>query len=506
MSIHVRDYLKTHGPVLASDLSDHFRSQGVSHDAARKRVQRAKQRDGISALYSLHLPHNDSFLYLNKQYGDGTFWKSLVSALERSGSVYGHAVNGLLARGGIALKSEFAVLCGSPTFMKKQLSAERVLEHLAEIEFLRLEKISDLGEVVTFHPEFHPHFDLNAHYLRGRLAADAILHKGIKSWARRLGLVSYDSVKASTADDHPSFGQFKWNLTAPSYAHPFVERDADGSPIPGFFVADAFITPGELSEKEVRPFVRKCEIMRSQPNTRKFMGLLVAGGFAKEALQFGKNKGLLLSTPENLFGEGVGQALRELVRTISHAAEVAVENPDKVRELMDQLSRIEGAAQNLRGPLFEMIVAHCVNKREGGYVEIGQEVRHPGTGEATEIDVLASKPRADALIIECKGKKPGGAVGKDVVEDWLTRKVPRAIAYLEAQEVYRNVRKRVEIWTTGIFLPDALEYLEARRDATRKYNIAWKDGEGVLDYVRDMNATALTQTLNEHYFDHDLAF
>ena len=504
MSSHVRDYLEEQGPALSSDIIERFRAQGVSYAAARKRIQRAKKRSGIASLFALRLPHNDSFLYLERQYGDGPFWESLIASFERSGSAYGHAVHGLAARGGVALESEFPVLSGSPFAMKKQLSADTVLSNLKKVGLLQVESITGLGEVITFNPESSLCSGLNANHLRARLIADSILHRGIRDWARKISLVSYNKVETSLSDGNPDFGRFKWNLTAPSYTHPLVVRDTDEKPIPGFVVADAFVSSRELSAKEVCPFARKCEIMRSLPNTNRFMGLFVSGGFTEEALRVGANEGLLFSTLENLLGREIGHAMRDLVNTLSRAAEVAVENPQKVQTLMNQLSKIEGAAQNLRGPLFEMIVAHCLNTKEGFYVDVGKKVRRPETGESTEVDVLAVKHGIEVRTVECKGKKAGGAVKKGVVEDWLTRQVPRAVAWIDAQERLQGVQKKVEIWTTGDFSPKAVEYLRERKRKTKRYDIGWKDGDDVLEYVRSANATALVETLQEHYFDHAL--
>jgi len=59
--------------------------------------------------------------------------------------------------------------------------------------------------------------------------------------------------------------------------------------------------------------------------------------------------------------------------------------------LFSTLGRIEGAAANLRGALFEMIVGFLVREREGNTIDIGERVSDPGTGRSAEMDVRRIK-------------------------------------------------------------------------------------------------------------------
>ena len=63
----------------------------------------------------------------------------------------------------------------------------------------------------------------------------------------------------------------------------------------------------------------------------------------------------MLTTPKNLFGRHVADALADLMRTLQNAAAIAAVDGDRLYKLLDQLSEIEGRAGNMRGILFELI-------------------------------------------------------------------------------------------------------------------------------------------------------
>jgi hypothetical protein len=82
-----------------------------------------------------------------------------------------------------------------------------------------------------------------------------------------------------------------------------------------------------------------------------------------------------------------------------------------VGELFDKLSSIEGAASNLRGALFEMLVGHCVQKCEDGLIDIGKRLVDKATGKEADVDVFRVKEHREVWCYECKGHQPTEIVG-----------------------------------------------------------------------------------------------
>jgi hypothetical protein len=339
----------------------------------------------------------------------------------------------------------------------------------------------------------------NLHRFRARAIAEQILLDAVADWVRKLGFGSYGKVAIRGKKEQPKFGQFNWDLTAPTYLQPFVRFRLGARPVPGFFVADAVLGT-DLTEEQISYFVSKATIMCRQQRTRPFLAMLIADHFAPEAFKRGKKAGLILTSPDVLLGKGVSSALRELILTLTNAAAVAVKNPHVIEELFSKLSAVEGAALNLRGPLFEMLLAYCF--RRTGNVDIGVQLRDPENGEAAEIDVLVKEAtRLRVRACECKGYSKN-TVGENEVKEWLETRVPRIRRFLLDQDSYNQLPMSFEFWTTGSLAPDAVRYLRVQESRIRKYQIGWKDGHGVRNYVADLKDSYATKILDEHYFRH----
>lgn len=322
----------------------------------------------------------------------------------------------------------------------------------------------------------------------------------LRDWSRKLGFGSYNRVQLRADCHQPRFGQFNWDLTAPTYLYPFARYGSGANPQPGFFVADVVLGLN-LTAQHVHYFVNKATIMRQQLNTRPFLGLLVADYFSAEALQLGRKAGLIFATPDTLFGKGISEALRELIRTLKNAAAVAAKSPEVIETLFQKLSRIEGSALNLRGPLFEMILGHCFSK--SGSIEIGVLANDPTTGGVADIDVLV-KENTKVRACECKGYATN-IVDIDVVKDWLEVRVPRMRRFLLNNTYYAKFPLQFEYWITSRFTRRAISYLKDQRQKTRKYEILWKDGIALRKYVGDLKNAYISKLLDEHYFKHPLS-
>jgi hypothetical protein len=493
----VEEVLKKYGPGLSSSVAEILmKSTGVSNDYARKLIQRSGP--GVLALEGIRFPRNEQFLYLQGQHKTDQFWHSLLKAFEKTGSVYGLAINSLQARDNIIPTSHFGIVSGSPDRLKGHIAHEVVLKRLIQIGLLDTSDSESFGSCVTFAPDT-PFDSGELRSLKARVVAEQILLDALRDWARKLGFGSYDRVELRSYSKQPRFGQFDWDLAAPTYVHPFV-RFGDRQPKPGFFVADVLLGK-ELSAADAAYFVNKAKIMRRQRNTRPFMAVLVANYFSREAFKIGKEQGLIFSTPDTLFGNGIAAALKELIQTLTNAAAAAVKNPKIIEDLFSKLGKLEGAAMNLRGPLFEMILAYLL--RNDGSIDVGYQVRHPETGEPAEVDVLV-KGSGAVRACECKGYGTS-RVDLDEVKEWLEKKVPKIRKYFLSQDYFRNQEMSFEFWITGQFTRKAIDYLEAQKRRLTKYRLAWKDGKEVREYVRLAKESYAAKLLDEQYFRHPLS-
>ena len=453
----------------------------------------------ISAVKGLPLPKREQFLFIRKQLGTEPFWEALLNAHTARRSAYGIALQSLLARGGMVPLNHFEIISGSPARLRKHVGTRTLLERLVASRTVKLIGHVDLGQCVAIDAMGclgKP--DVNS--LRARLRVEEVLLTGVLDWARKIGFVSYRAGKKRTEDEIPRYGQFGWDITGPSYIRPLSTYE-HGAVQPGFFTAD--VAYCELNENQVLYFIQKCNTTRGIRTMKPFLPLLVAERFTNEAFKLGKQRGLLLTTPELLFGKSVAESLRALAATLQNAAAVATANPERVGELLNSLSAIEGAAINLRGALFELVVGHLVLKGEGTSIDIGVSITDP-EGKSAEIDVRRIKGEHEVAVYECKGLQPQTMISVDDVDKWLTKKIPIIRSALLSESRFRNVRFTFEYWTSGRFSSEALDRLQKAQCEISKYDISWRDGTGVVQYAREKRLGSMVDILRQHYTQHPL--
>ena len=444
------------------------------------------------------LPKNEAFLYHETDRNSQRFWDGLLRDLRGSDSIYGLAVDGLIARGGLARLRSFNVVAGSPVGQKKQVPLSRVLDNLVNAGLVERTEVGEMGDCVRLNPSVS--YPPDSHAFRARMIAEDVLMEGLREWTRKLGLASYNAIEIRNADGAPRFGTFHLDLSGPSYLLPLVSGGRDGRK-PGFFVADVFCG-GTLDVPQIQYFLRKVRMLMAMRRIVPFMPLLLADGYTKEALRAGKAVGVMMATTRNLFGDTVAHALSSLIDTLTHAAAVAAGNPDRVIGLLKDLRAIEGAAGNLRGALFEMIVGYLVREVEGNTIDIGEIVRDPESGKTAEIDVRRIKKGQECWFYECRARQPHAQIGADEISTWL-KKVDRVWRIHRAEKRFQGCRFGFEIWTTGLFDDTALTLLEKAK--CRRLEISWRDGTDVRNYAKQAARKAILDTLDEHYFKHPLS-
>lgn len=494
----VGQLLEKHGPLPAGELQKHLSKKGMSNVAARQRISRT--RGNVQRFRTLPLPRREQFLFLTKQSETDRFWRALLHAHTARKSAYGVALQSIVARGGIIPLKHFEIVSGSPLRLRKHVGSETLLDRLLRSRMLRRNDHLDLGECLAIDAMGSlgtP--DVNA--LRQRLIVEEVLLTGVFDWARKIGFVSYDAVQKRRFDKIPRYGQFGWDITGPSYIRPLSTYEK-GTVHAGFFVAD--VAYCELDENQILYFLQKCNITRAIRTMKPFLPVLVAERFTPQAFSLGKKLGIIFTTPEILFGKSVAESLKALAATLQNAAKVAEENPQRIMELLTSLSAIEGAAINIRGALFELVVGHLVLKGEGSSIDVGVTVTD-SEGKSAEIDVRRVKGDHEVALYECKGLQPKTEVSVTDVEKWLTKKIPTIRSSLLSETRFRNAHYTFEYWTSGRFSDEALARLERAKRDTQRYAVAWRDGTSVMQYAKEKKVRSMVDVLSEHFIKHPLS-
>jgi hypothetical protein len=492
MASRVIDILKKHGPGLSSSLAQHLRAQGLSPEAARQSLSRLPE--GARVLFGLPFPKRARFLFLDEHFGTDAFWSALIAAVNEASPAYSAALVALRSRNGIVPSKHFEIVSGSPVKQKGQISAASVAQRLLSVKLLSKLQIEGIGECFAVEGG-----GLNIGQLRARLLTEQVLLDGLRRWAVSLNMASAKQTKIRDDSPEPQFSTFRFDLCGPCYLRP-LRRWKGKTLDAGFLVADVLLG-STLSEDHVSPFIRKCSTLGHLRNNRPFLPMLIADGFTPEALKICRSEGIIATRPESIFGEDVGKALSELLQTLSNAAAISASSPERIEKLFSSLAKIEGSAGNLRGALFEVIVGHLVRSREGGSIDIGEIVLDTETGRRAEIDIRLVKER-DVAIYECKGYQSSATVSAREVDEWITKRIPIIANAHRQQQRFDGGTLRFEFWTCGGFEPEAMQLINEAKERTKKYQIAWKDGQAISDYAKHIAAPGIRKILSEHYFAH----
>ncbi|MCA8909212.1 MAG: hypothetical protein KDA64_15175, partial [Rhodospirillaceae bacterium] len=245
--------LRSDGPALSGDLLLKLQESGLSAEAARKRLSRGSA--DVAKLKGLVFPKGARFFYHVDDFGSERYWAALVDAIDVASPAYSAAIGALRAHGGIVPRQYFPIVSGAPIRQRKQIGSDTVLSRLTAVGLLEELVIHDVAYVSL---GANGWFGGPISGWKNRLFVQEIMLLAVADWARKLSMVSFNSVAIRNLDGElPKFGTHAFDLCGPSYLQPMVRRGSGGGPKPGFLVCDAFV--GEIDEAGVASFLRKCE-------------------------------------------------------------------------------------------------------------------------------------------------------------------------------------------------------------------------------------------------------
>lgn len=486
MNSDIESLLEQIGPCLSSRIASELKKRGMSAEAARKRISRAGGK--VRRLLGLSFPNRESFLFLEGEFGNSDFLESLARELKQTGSSYGRALIGLTARAGSIPAKHFPVASGLPV----ERAIGQVPHSVVE------EKLQQLGLVSRSAGDEEETFSLWDHSSpgarrRAAIAVENITLGIIKVWLTKLGFSSQGALEIRSSESLPAFGQFRWDLVGPSYLACLMGYE-QGRVLNGFVVGDILLDRNITSE-DLRPFFAKWEVLRNQRRKTRFQPMFIADQFEPEALKELRRKGCIVAMPATLFGEEASRHLQSLIGTIEHAAAAIANNPQAVFELISKITKLEGAALNLRGVVLELMIAHLF-KLQGYEIEIRQRIVSE-KGEQAEIDVKALN-RKEVVCVECKGKGPNALVSAAEIKQWMDKTLVRIKSWFKLTPTLPQSR-RFEFYTSTGFTDDA-KALITQIDASHvQQPIAFFSGINIVSKLRDQRESALVDIFRDQF-------
>ncbi len=498
MSDSIESYLKLHGPSLSSEISNHLvRTQNITPATARKRISRAKTTGKVHHLTHITFPQRTHFIYLGHQFGSQLFWEKLIEVLLQQNSAYGLAIAAVRQRRGLVPLKHFAIACGAPLKQARHLSPDTIFQRLEKTGLLWKTDFPGVGEcILLVQPDSN--YDSIVAYTRTRLITEKFLLLAIKDWLKKLGIVSYDKVEIREIETQPKVGTFVWDLTAPSYLGFMAKPRKGGKTKPGFVTCDVCL--GDVvNSTGIKPFINKCVTLRALQNIGACMQIFVADKYTQDAFNLLKQKGIIPATPRNLFGEEVAEGLTALSEVLRKAAETAI-NPQQFDQLFDKLGKIEGASSQLRGTLFEYVVADVLRKNGSNQILMNRIFKSDDEKEA-EADVISIKDNRSVTFVECKGYNPDSEVPDKYLERWLHHSIPIFFKWIKAHPDWRNLEVCFEFWTTGSLSKEALKMFNTNQKKIKKsrYTIELLLGREILRTCKSTKDKGLVNTFKKHF-------
>jgi hypothetical protein len=504
MSVEIAALLAADGPMTSGALATALAANlNITPASARKRIER---RALPVRAVKLVLPRGAQFMYLESQYGSPKFWDRLAEALMEGNGAYARTIRALTARGGIIPASHFAAAAGTSSG-QRQIPGDEVVKRLVDADLLQIVEMPGLGPCVAF-ARGEPYLDDRFPEVRARLIAERVLLQSIQEWAAKLGFGSFHSFKlrASETDSAPAVGQFIWDLSAPSFLGPLANWSDPGKPKPGFLVVDVLLTE-VVGVADISPFLYKCTSLRQFRGVGRCMQFFVANRYSQEALNQIRRAGIVPATPEALFGTEVAKALLTLLRTLSEAADRAID-PLLFSELFERLGKAEGAAGTLRGALFEYVVADVVRQTEPPADITMNRIYREGGKDVAEVDVLLVLKNRYVRFIECKGILPGNLLSDEEVEKWLNKRIPVVLAQTRKDNVLSKLELRFELWVTGELTAEANSMIAAAqvRAELKGYSIRVFYASDLDQQVSLVKDPSLRKVVDQHFLHAPMAF
>ncbi|MGE6171415.1 hypothetical protein ACLHZW_19490 [Aeromonas media] len=497
---NVERILSEDGPCLSSDLNKKLVERfGLSPDAARQQVSRGGV--DVHKLKGMNFVRNAKFIYLKKDYRSPYYWTALYGAFRDTNSAYWFAIAALRLRGGPIPYPHFLICCGSPLRQQKHLPPDEIIERLISVGVIAKKTINGLGLCVLLTEDEQR--DWLVAEQQARILAENILINAISSWAKNIGMVSYNKVSNRNSERLPQVSTTVWDICGPSYISGLAEisRTPHSDIKPGFFTCDVFLG-GKVTLNGIEPFIRKCNALRGLKKVGRTIHFFVAEEFSEDAFNEAKRAGIMPATVENLFGTELSKSLKELIKTLNDAARQISISPEKFNALFESLGKIEGAAGNLRGVLFEYFTAILIPKiNQSNKIRINEKCK-VGSASA-EADVI-SEGNGEILFIECKGHRPGGEVEHSEVKKWLHERVPLLNRYAKEHPDWKSKNLRFEIWTTGRFSDESIALLSQSKTFTGKYELDFLDAQRVKDEVEKCDDKELRKTFFKCFYDYPL--
>lgn len=406
--------LNQDGPILGGDLAKIMVTKEIcrTEASARKIIQRAREQNLIRSTDPVSF--NSSFLcYLDKHAGE-VYASSVIDLLSYRPPLNRIFKTTLANNGYITLGQVAKAACcsdGSPESRTKRLTCEETITQALALDLIEPDE------------DFHDLFRLgkafggpssNRYSFVKKLELEDELINSICTWLQHVYLFPRDTRKVR----EDSFNAIKFNqnwfdIQGAVYLGHRTERGSIKQSSQSFLVADILVYR-RASEPDVDSFLCRINDLRNRWPKLLFAPVFISAGFSENAWNSLRKNQIAAVTTSDVFGRSLNSLL-QLFEKIIAAKGIGDLSGDAISKFLEMSASItdvtntvhagaeEGVVANLRGTVFELIVA-IYYKNRGFDVTLQKFVEKSDGSGRMEIDILAVKSGQHAILVECKGR------------------------------------------------------------------------------------------------------
>lgn len=467
----------------------------MSRLVAQKKIFRAK----------LNLPHNDSILSLENDFSNPLLIKELLDTDFYGRQGLSNLVRHLISSAPSVSLVDIAKLTASRIGKEPNLDwsfSLGIIEALQELGILK--KREDVEEwylnkalltqaKIPFNKENLAYSNIASIEKLRYLQIEAI-----SEWLSHNGFVSFNGSHVA-GESRPVVSGYglAFDFLGFSFINGVIERKKSAEKSkPLSLLGDVLV--GVCNIAYARSF--KLRINEVGGITKKTpMGFILAKGFTKDAFEFLKNEGIHAWAFDKIFGKSSAKAVENILDISREIAKGENTKPEKIAEALDQADSFGDLLGNMKGQLFELLIAYYVSRDGFGSLHLGKKIPQ-GTNPSNkyELDVMGIKNRS-AVFFECKGIKKGNAVDHEEVKKHFQKRTPSARDYIQQKFTGENVESYKSILvTTGDFSKETIEDFEKMKSRHDTSFELWNRAK-LVSVLKSAGHSVLIDIIKKYY-------
>jgi hypothetical protein len=473
--------LQSKGPMLSGALVDRLqRANKITRNTASQKVTRDKAISKYKGFYN----SGQAFCFLESHIKEENFFDKLLDSMHENGKKYWYCLNAIRMNGGILSQRYLECYTNYPILpLASHVPFKQVLQNFVSNGILIFN-----GSYYLIAPKFNQAYFKFYQYTTIEMIKDDIL-KNFHSYCRNIGLISFH-----TGELFAEFGKFAWGFKGVCPVNGLKTNNKFG-----YLLADILFGHA-IHVEDVQFYIEKIKTIKQFKNASKILPFVLVDDLEPKALTALKSNGIIVGFIKELFGQKYAATLKELVNVLNNAGASLKKDPDKYLDLIWQLKKYnEGLANNIKGTLFEFVIAHIHSFDSNNSIDLGREIYENDARH--DIDVLANY-NDKVVFAECKATV--SRIDRDEIDEWKGQKIPAFRKWAQKQETWKNKKLEFEYWATNGFDSDAEVMLKDLVKSSKKIKISYFTGEDLRARTLRMKNKKLKEALDNFFLRTDV--